>query len=145
MISFDTNLAVYANNLAMAQQTASREFIESLADRDDVVVCDLMLLELYLKLRNPAIFPKPLSAAEAAARCQRFRENPRWFLVESAPVMEQVWKLAAKADFAFRRIIDARLALTLRHHGVTEFATANEEDFAGFGFTRVWNPLKRSS
>lgn len=35
----------------------------------------------------------------------------------------------------------ARLALTLRHHGVTEFVTANVKDFEGFGFTRVWNPL----
>jgi predicted nucleic acid-binding protein len=38
-------------------------------------------------------------------------------------------------------IFDARLALTLRHHGVTEFATRNENHFAGFGFTRLWNPL----
>ena len=33
------------------------------------------------------------------------------------------------------------LALTLRHHGVTEFATRNEAHFTNFGFTRVWNPL----
>jgi hypothetical protein len=38
-------------------------------------------------------------------------------------------------------IVDARLGLTLRHHGVDEFATTNIKDFAGFGFTRVWNPL----
>jgi hypothetical protein len=39
--------------------------------------------------------------------------------------MAEVWKRAAATDFAVRRIIDARLALTLRHHGVTEFATTN--------------------
>lgn len=44
-------------------------------------------------------------------------------------------------QFARRRIIDARLALTLHHHGVREFATANVNDIKGFGFTRVWNPL----
>lgn len=37
---------------------------------------------------------------------------------------------------------DTRLALTLLHHGVTEFATVNVQDFKGFGFSRVWNPLK---
>ena len=52
-----------------------------------------------------------------------------------------MWEHANEADFAFRRIIDARLALTLRHHGVTEFATTNVKDFEGFGFRRVWNPL----
>ena len=50
-------------------------------------------------------------------------------------------RLAAKSGFAFRRIIDVRLARTLLHHGVTEFATANVRDFAKLGFERVWNPL----
>ena len=39
-----------------------------------------------------------------------------------------------------RTIIDTRLALTLLHHGVTEFATANTRHFQEFGFSRVWNP-----
>ncbi len=47
----------------------------------------------------------------------------------------------ALAGVAYRRIYDARLALTLRQHGVTEFATTNTRDFDGFGFTRVFNPL----
>ena len=54
---------------------------------------------------------------------------------------EPLWRAAASPQFPRRRIYDARLALTLRHHGVTEFATANVKDFEGFGFTRVWNPL----
>jgi uncharacterized protein len=55
--------------------------------------------------------------------------------------MEAVWKRAAEPEFARRRIFDVRLALTLRHHGVREFATANEKDFLDAGFERVWNPL----
>ena len=55
--------------------------------------------------------------------------------------MNEVWRLAADKDFAFRRIIDCRLALTLKHHGVKEFATTNIRDFEDFGFSRVWNPL----
>ena len=39
---------------------------------------------------------------------------------------------------------DSRLALTLRHHGVTDFATRNGAHFAGFGFARVRNPLASS-
>lgn len=141
MISFDTNLAVYAANSSMPQHAAACRFMESLAARDDVVVCELMLVELYLKLRNPSIFPKPLDADRAVAWCDRFRTHERWCLVESAPVMDEVWKIAGRKEFAFRRIVDARLALTLRHHGVREFATANGKDFEGFGFSRVWNPM----
>ena len=142
MISFDTNLAVYAANASMVQHAAARRFFESLATRDDVVVCEMMLVELYLKLRNPRIFPKPLDAPMAVAWCDRFRNHRNWLLVDSAPVMPQVWRLAARKDFAFRRIIDTRLALTLRHHGVTEFATSNVKDYEGLGFARVWNPIE---
>ena len=131
MISFDTNLAVYAANSAMPQHGAARQFLESLGPRSDVVVCELMLVELYLKLRNAAIFPQPLSAAEAAERCQSFRQNANWLLAESAPVMDQVWRLASSRDFAFRRIVDARLALTLRHHGVHELATTTKRTLPG--------------
>jgi predicted nucleic acid-binding protein len=55
--------------------------------------------------------------------------------------MAEVWKRSEKHQFAFRRIIDVRLALTLRHHGVTEFATSNTKDFRDLGFDKVWTPL----
>ncbi|HYG34333.1 MAG TPA: TA system VapC family ribonuclease toxin [Clostridia bacterium] len=141
MISFDTNLVVYSANAAAPEQGRAAEFLTSLAERQDVVICELMLVEVYLKLRNAAIIRRPLDAAAAAAYCQTFRKNPNWHLVEGASVMDEVWRQAASKNFAVRRIIDARLALTLRHHGVTEFATTNQKDFAGFGFARVWNPL----
>ena len=144
MISFDTNLLVYAANADSPLQPRATAFLESLGDRDVVVVCELMLVEVYLKLRNPAILRHPLDAAAASAHCQAFRDNANWHLAESAPVMAEVWRRAAERDFAIRRIIDARLALTLRHHGVGEFATTNQKDFEGFGFQHVWNPLAPS-
>ena len=51
---------------------------------------------------------------------------------------------ARAKDFAFRRLYDARSALTLVTQGVTEFATVNVKDFVGLGFQRVWNPLETS-
>ena len=142
MLSFDTNLVVYAANSDVPEQPAAARFINSLASRKDVVVCELMLVEVYLKLRSPRILSCPMGAEAAGAFCMAMRSNPNWQIAESAPVMAEVWALAGKRDFAFRRIIDARLALTLRHHRVTEFATSNIKDFDGFGFARVWNPIE---
>ena len=141
MLSFDTNIAVYAANSASPFHTKAVEFIQSLVIRKDVAICELVLVELYLKLRNEKIFSRPLSAEKAAAVCQSYRNNRSWVLIESAPIMHEVWRQAAEGQFAFRRIIDLRLALTLRHHGVTEFATANEKDFQDVGFSRLWNPV----
>jgi toxin-antitoxin system PIN domain toxin len=142
MISFDTNILVHASNLDSPDHAAATNFLRSLAGRQDVVICELMLVETYLKLRNARIMRHPFSPEEAETYCRALRSNPAWLLVENAPVMTDVWKMAGSRDFAVRRIIDARLALTLRHFGVTEFATANLRDFGDFGFTRVWNPLQ---
>lgn len=143
MLSFDTNILVYACNADAPECAPARQWLEGLAHRTDVVVSELMLLEVYLKIRSPRILAAPFSAQEAAAYCQAFRSNPRWVLTGESPVMDDVWRMAGRSGFAIRKIVDARLALSLRFHGVTRFATANLRDFGGFGFEKVWNPLKR--
>jgi uncharacterized protein len=141
MEAFDTNIAVHAANAASPLHGAARAYLGELGGRREVVVCELMLVELFLKLCNPKIFPRPFSPAEAAAHCAVYRDNRNWKLVESAPVMPEVWRRVKGRAFPFRRIIDMRLGLTLRHHGVTLFATTNGKDFQGLGFEEVWNPL----
>lgn len=139
VVSIDTNLLVYAQNSRCPQHEPARAFVTHCQDRE-IVICELVLVELYLVLRSAAIVSRPLGATEAAEVCTRYRGNPRWRLVEHAPVMNAVWQRAASAGFARRKIIDTRLALTLLHHGVTEFATANARHFEKLGFARVWNP-----
>lgn len=141
LIAFDTNLAVYALNERAVEHGKARALLESFHDRDDVAICELMLVELYLKVCNQTIFPHPWTPREATKICQRFRSNPRWALIESAPVMSQVWTQSAKSNFSPRRLIDLRLAFTLRHHGVTVFYTRNTKDFQGLGFESVVNPI----
>jgi len=139
--SFDTNVVVHAANTDSPLHREARQFMERTAQQREVVVCELMLVEVFLKLCNARIFRHPMTPSQAGAFCQALRGNRNWILVEDGPVMEEVWKWTRRRDFAFRRIIDIRLGLTLRHHGVRQFATTNVKDFKGLGFTRVWNPL----
>lgn len=141
MIGIDTNILIYARLADAPLHARAAAFLHSLAERQDVVIAELVLVELYLALRNPVVLAPPLDAAAAAAECQAFRAHPRWALAEQANVMDMVWTQVAAPGFARRRIIDVKLARTLISHGVNEFATANERDFQGLGFTRVWNPL----
>ena len=140
-IGIDTNLLLYARLAGSPFHERAVAFLESLGDDSDVVISELVLVEFYLALRNPAILEPPLTAAQAVAECQFFRVHPHWALAENAEVMESVWRDAATPGFARRRIMDVRLARTLIAHGVTDFATANEKDFRSLGFARVWNPL----
>jgi predicted nucleic acid-binding protein len=119
--------------------------VEELWRRDDVVISELVLVELYTLLRNPVVVEHPLSGRDAVAVIDKYRRHPRWrlegFPPDSSRLHEALWGLAAGARFGRRRIFDARLALSLLQHGVRDFATANVRDFEGFGFRRVWCPL----
>ena len=141
MIGIDTNILIYARVATAPLHAKAVAFVEQLTAEPGVVMAELVLVELYIALRNPAILLPPLDAMSAAAECQHFRSHPHWALAENAEVMSAVWQDAAVAGFARRRIIDVRLARTLLAHGVTDFATVNERDFQGLGFARVWNPL----
>lgn len=145
MISIDTNVLLYSLNRDCAEHAEARRFVEGCAKRPDVAVAELVLVELYVLLRNPAVVQKPLDAPRAAAVCETFRSNPRWALIDGAPVMDQVWEAAARRGVARRHVFDSRLAFTLLHNGVTEFATRNAKDFADFPFDRVFDPLSEAS
>lgn len=149
MISFDTNLLLYSLNQDCAEYHDARAFFFSLpTTTGTVAICELVLVELYVLLRNPAVLKHPLDPADAVSIIQTFRQHPTWALLDypgdSSGVMDEVWRLAAQPNLGRRVVFDARLAFALRHQGVTQFATRNEAHFAGLGFTRVWNPLASS-
>lgn len=143
MIAADTNLFIHAADPDSAHHIKARDFFaDSSSSGEEFVVCELVLVELYMQLRNGAIFVKPYTAREAANYCQAMKVNPLWRCIDYDPkVSDVLWKWAAETNAGFRQIIDARLAITLRHHGVTKLATANLKDFKSFGFEKVWNPL----
>lgn len=142
MVSIDTNILLFSLHGQAENHENARAFLTNWIHSAEFAMSELVLAELYQLLRNPAVFGRDLSAEEAVGVIQRFRQNPKWTLVENAPVMDQVWKKVGEENFARRRLFDVRLGLTLRHHGVTHFATANVKDFDGLGFMRVWNPLE---
>ncbi|MFM8658022.1 MAG: type II toxin-antitoxin system VapC family toxin [Chthoniobacterales bacterium] len=141
MLGIDTNILAYARLADSPWHRQAAGFLESLRESSEVVIGEQTLVELYLLLRNDKILSPSLGPAQAVAECDLFRSHPRWRLVDAADVMDDVWPLAAVPGFPRRRIIDVRLAKTLQHHGVREFATANTRDFEGLGFRRVYNPL----
>ena len=144
MIACDTNIFLHAANQGSPLSVRAREFLNDQKESQDFAVCELILFELYMQLRNPAIFVKPLSAAQSHDYCQIYRRNAAWQIIDFDPaITPQLWQWANVSDHGFRQLIDARIAFTLLHHGVSEFATANVRDFQAFGFEGVWNPLER--
>jgi predicted nucleic acid-binding protein len=145
MIGIDTNILLHSLNPASECHASAVEFLGEIfgKTRPAVAVTDYVLVELYVHLRNPAIMARPLSAKAARDLVTSYWRIPNVMRIENSSIMDEVWELAGTKDFARRRIFDARLALTLRSEGVTHFATANVKDFQGWGFEKVWNPLKK--
>lgn len=143
ILSADTNLFLYAANPDSLHHTAAQRFFANQSRREQrFLFCGLVMVEIYMQLRNPAVFRKPKSSKQAVEFCHALRNHPYWEYGDYEPaVATYLWEWAANTKSGFRRIIDARLAFTLRHHGVTHFATANTVHFQGFGFEKVWNPL----
>ena len=145
MLSIDTNLLLHAFNEDSPGHAAAYAWLTSLQDNEDMASSEFILAKLYGLLRNPAMLEHPMDADEAVEVIQTYRRHPRWrligFPVESRPLPDALWQKARRKDFAFRRLYDARSALTMTAQGVTEFATVNVKDYEGFGFRKVWNPI----
>lgn len=149
MISLDTNILFPAVDSDQPLHGRAVAFLDSLQDEVDVVISELILVELYSLLRNPAIMKPPLSPPAAVDVCESFRRHPRWQVIgfppDSLSFHDAFWPKLRTPSFARRRAFDWRTALSLLNQGVTEFATVNVKDFEGFGFKRVWNPLSSGS
>jgi len=145
MLSLDTNLLLHAFNEDSPSHAMALAWLTPLHQQEEVAVSELILAEFYGLLRNRAVLKHPLDAEEAVEVIQAYRCHPRWRLIgfplESRLLHDALWQLARRQDFAFRRLYDARSALTMVAQGVTDFATINVKDFEGLGFRRVWNPL----
>ncbi len=145
MTACDTNILFPALEASHANHAPARAWLDDQVENQSFVICELNLLELYLLVRSATISKRPLDAPSAVAVIESLRTNPAWRLIDyPGGLMPEVWRVAGRPGMARRRIVDTRLSLVLRHHGVTHFATANEKDFADFGFKRVWNPLRTS-
>lgn len=148
MLSMDTNILFHAFNKDSPGHEAAYALLTSIQQQEDVAISEFILAELYGLLRNPAVLKRPLDADDAVDVVQTYRSHPRWrligFPVESRPLHDILWARAREKGFAFRRLYDARSALTMTAQGVTEFATLNVKDYEGLGIRRVWNPLAPS-
>ena len=142
MRSCDTNILFYACHRGCPEYQVAQRYLQERADDPEFAICELVLIELYVLLRNPKLVDRPLSAAAATDYCQALRSNPSWGIIDyPGDLMDQVWKLSRKRGFSYREIFDARLAVTLLHHGVSEFATRNTSHFERYGFEELTNPF----
>ena len=98
MISFDTNLLFPALEPSHRDHPKAKLWLTALDG--EVAISELVLMELYVLVRNPAIAARPLGAAQAVALIETLRTNPRWRLLDAPDgIMAMIWKKAAEPGF----------------------------------------------
>jgi len=142
LISCDTNILLYAYNRDAPEYEAAITFLRGHLKNQDFALSELVLVELYNLLRNPAVLGKSLSAKGATDVIAELRSNSYWTVLPGNPdIWDSVWTVAAQPNFPRRAIFDARLAYSLAADGVTQFATRNIKDFARFNTFEVFDPI----
>ena len=141
MTAINTTILSAALDADHAMHRKESDFIDSLSDRSDVIITDLVLVELPFccGIRwSCANRSMPVPPCTCASPCGSI---PCGKLSAFRPTAASFWPCLRTQNFARRRAWEWRIALSLLQQGVNEFATVNEKDFLGFGFKRVWNPL----
>ena len=146
MRSCDTNILFYAFHSGCRENGAARDYLGRVAKDADFLICELVLIELYVLLRNPKLIDRPLTPPEAAGYCQSPAAQPE----------VGHHRLSGRLDgsgLAHVRRTWVRLPGKSSTHdslwpcsitGVVEFATRNTAHFEPYGFDLLLNPIDGS-
>ncbi|MFM7180962.1 MAG: type II toxin-antitoxin system VapC family toxin [Verrucomicrobiales bacterium] len=144
MKSLDTNILVHALDTGSPYHSACFPIYESLLrDRNEWLVADQMLFELYRLLRNPVVFKNPLGASQATGLIERIRNGgAAMHCAYDARLWPRVMDLLRRfPDRKGDLVFDAALAVTLQSKGVKTFYTRNTRDYQAFEMFDVVDPV----
>src|SRR5262245_41886305 len=113
-LSCDSNILFYALNAESPEHAAASRFLQAAQGHKDFLLCELVLVELYVLIRNPALVPRPASPDQAVSTIRQLSRGPFRVVDYPGGLMPEVWWHSAQPNTARRRIYDIRLAVTLR-------------------------------
>lgn len=136
MIALDTNVLITLLVSSQSGHEQARQWLEKTVV--DFATTSTNIAEALRLLTHPRVFPSPLKLVEAIDLLERFLEtfdvrvleDSTTWLVDLKGLMEKLPGLRGNEVF------DARIALCLKYHGVSEIATF-DSDFLKYPFLKV--------
>lgn len=145
MYALDTNLLVYAHNIASPFHPQAKAFMEKVMnERDaqgDLSICipGQVLME-FLNVITRQQLGSPLSLQAATQLVQAYLDTGVTILYPKSTQLTTLLALL-KSVTTRQKIFDVALVATLKDHGIAGLYTVNTGDFAQFAFLDVRNPL----
>ena len=127
-VTVDTNVLLYAANADDESHPVARDLLQRLASGPDLFYLFWPTIMGFLRIAtHPAIFPEPLTPAQATAAIAALIERPN---VRTPSESDGFWALyESTADEQTRgnHVPDAHLATLMRQHGVGTIYTRDRD------------------
>lgn len=128
----DTNVLIYAVNGSSREHVTARDWLhQALHDNEAVAFAWTVTLAFLRVSTHPAVFPRPLTLAQASTAIERWLEAPPSITIE--PTRRHLPLLRGfldRAGTAGNLVGDAHLAALALEHGAT--VVSFDRDFARF-------------
>jgi predicted nucleic acid-binding protein len=146
MYALDTNILVYAHNLASPRHKKAKIFVERIISEEDkdgnpVVSIPLQVCAEFINVCTKQTVDKPLSITEAVNIIKKYSEFLELSIIYPKPTQLQTFLSLLESTRTRKKIFDVFLAATLKDNNVEGLYTVNTDDFKEFTFLKVENPL----
>lgn len=144
MILLDSNVLLYASNLAASEHERARAWLQRTLVAERIGLPWVSLWSFLRIATNARLFPRPIPAREAFAEIRTWLESPSVTVVQPGPRhVEILEKLVTEYQASGPLVSDAVLAAIAIEYGAILASTDN--DFRRFPTLRWINPLESAT
>lgn len=146
MFALDTNILVYAHNLASPRNQKAKEFVEQIISAEDdagkpVIGIPLQVCAEFINVCTRETVGKPLSIIEAINVIQKYSDFLELPVIYPKPTQLQTFLTLLDSSTTRKKVFDIFLVATLKDNGIEGLYTVNVDDFKEFTFLKVENPI----
>lgn len=147
MFALDTNILVYAHNLASPFHQKAKLFVEQIIGEEDeagspVICIPLQVCAEFINVCTRQTIGKPLSIPDAVKEIRRYDEFLNIPILYPNSSQLNTFLTLLESTTTRKKIFDVYLAATLKDHKIEGLYTVNVDDFKEFSFLQVKNPLE---
>jgi predicted nucleic acid-binding protein len=142
MFALDTNILVYAHNLASPFHQKAKRFVEQIISEEDeagnpVICIPLQICAEFINVCTRQTIGKPLSIPDAVKVIQQYSTFLEISILYPKPTQLNIFLTLLQSTTTRKKTFDVYLAATLKDHNVESLYTANVDDFKKYDFLKV--------
>ena len=146
MFAVDTNILVYAHNVRSPLNEKAKSFLERAVsaasyNAKEVVGIPLQACAEFINVCTRKTLEKPLTMQEAIQALRRYTDFLETAVIHPKATQLQTFLSLLETTTSRKKVFDVMLAATLKDNHIEGIYTVNVDDFKGFDFLKVVNPL----